>query len=103
MSTLRSDDLLSSSQTINVKQILALRSDLTLVDASTGIDQTSFNVVLNQSLYNSRIAIFAMCKTLFVCLVLLVLMQMFNKDIDTLLIEPIENMMDKLMLMAKDP
>ena len=30
-------------------------------------------------------------------------MQLFNKDIDTLLIEPIESMMEKLMMMAKDP
>jgi len=30
-------------------------------------------------------------------------MQLFSRDIDFLLVEPIEGMMEKLMLMAKDP
>jgi len=30
-------------------------------------------------------------------------MHFFSTTIDTLLVEPIESMMDKLMLMAKDP
>lgn len=30
-------------------------------------------------------------------------MGLFSRDIDTLLVEPIEGMMEKLMLMAKDP
>lgn len=44
-----------------------------------------------------------MGKTLFICLILLILMQLFSQNIDTLLVEPIEGMMEKLMLMAKDP
>jgi len=44
-----------------------------------------------------------MAKTLFVCLILFVLIHMFSTDIDKYIVEPIENMMKKLMIMAKDP
>jgi len=69
----------------------------------TSASLTSLNAILDQSQYNSKVAFFSMAKTLFVCLVLLLLMQMFSRDIDTLLVEPIEGMMQKLMLMARDP
>lgn len=64
---------------------------------------TSLNVILNQNQYNRKVAAFSMGKTLFICLILLILMQLFSQTVDTLLVEPIEGMMEKLMLMAKDP
>jgi hypothetical protein len=88
---------------VNVTAVLALRSDLSLRTNASGASLSSLNAILNQSQYNSKLAFFSMAKTLFVCLVLLLLMQMFSKDIDTLLVEPIEGMMQKLMLMARDP
>jgi len=103
LSSLRSTDLISSTQNINVSAILAIRSDLTLRSNGTSASLTSLNAILDQSQYNSKVAFFSMAKTLFVCLVLLLLMQMFSRDIDTLLVEPIEGMMQKLMLMARDP
>jgi len=59
--------------------------------------------ILDQSYLNRVSAYFSMAKTLFVCIVLLVMMGLFANDIDTLLVEPIEGMMEKLMNMAKDP
>ena len=44
-----------------------------------------------------------MAKTLFVCLILFILIHLFATDIETYIVEPIENMMNKLMIMAKDP
>ena len=42
---------------------------------------------------NRIIAAFSLAKTLFVCLVLILLLQLFTNDINTLLVEPIEGMM----------
>ena len=103
LSVLRDEDLLSSSQTINTAAIMANRPGLTLRTSSKSSDLTSLNAILNQNSYNRKLAAFSMGKTLFICLILLILMQLFSQSIDTLLVEPIENMMDKLMLMAKDP
>jgi len=100
---LRSEDLLSSTQTINTSEILAKRKDLTLRQSSSNIDLTTLNVILNQSQYNFKVSLFNIIKTLFTCITLLILMQLFSRDIDTLLVEPIEGMMQKLMIMAKDP
>jgi len=102
LNLLRNEDLLASSQTINTNLILQLRPDLTLRN-SNSVDLTSINVILNQNPYNVKLATFNIMKTLFTCITLLILMQLFSKDIDTLLVEPIEGMMEKLMLMAKDP
>ena len=99
---MRSEDLLSSTQTINTSEILAKRKDLTLRQSSS-IDLTTLNVILNQSQYNFKVSLFNIIKTLFTCITLLILMQLFSRDIDTLLVEPIEGMMQKLMIMAKDP
>ena len=103
LSVLRSEDLLSSTQTINTSEILAKRKDLTLRQSSSNIDLTTLNVILNQSQYNFKVSLFNIIKTLFTCITLLILMQLFSRDIDTLLVEPIEGMMQKLMIMAKDP
>jgi len=103
LTVLRNEDLLSSTQTINTTDILKKRSDLTLRSSSNNDDLTTLNVILNQNPYNVKIALFNMMKTLFTCITLLILMQLFSKDIDTLLVEPIEGMMQKLMQMAKDP
>jgi len=102
LNLLRNEDLLASSQTINTNLILQLRPDLTLRN-SNSVDLTSINVILNQNPYNVKLATFNIMKTLFTCITLLILMQLFSRDIDTLLVEPIEGMMEKLMLMAKDP
>jgi hypothetical protein len=102
LNVLRNEDLLASSQIINTNLILQLRPDLTLRNSITA-DLASINVILNQNSYNAKLATFNIIKTLFTCITLLILMQLFSRDIDTLLVEPIEGMMQKLMLMAKDP
>lgn len=60
-------------------------------------------MILDQNQYNRKLALFSLGKTFFICLILLILMHLFSKSIDSLLVEPIESMMGKLMLMAKDP
>ncbi len=103
INTLRDSDLLSSSQLIDVNVIAASRPTLTLRDQLTDKESSQISVILNQKQYNSILAYFSIAKTLFICLVLLLLMQLFANDINELLVEPIEGMMEKLMLMAKDP
>lgn len=102
LTVLRNEDLLSSVQSINATLVLNNRPDLTLRQSSND-DLSSLNVILNQNQYNRKLALFSMGKTLFICLILLLLMQLFSQNIDTYLVEPIEDMMEKLMLMAKDP
>lgn len=103
LSLLRSGDLISSVQTINVSQIVANRPDLSQASGLSDSKSNSLNVILDQSQMNQIDAAFSLAKTLFVCLVLVLLLQLFTKDINALLVEPIESMMEKLMLMAKDP
>lgn len=103
LTVLRNEDLLSSSQTIDTALIMQNHPSLTLRTATSTNDLTSLNVILNQNQYNRKLAAFSMAKTLFICLSLLVIMHFFSSTIDTLLVEPIESMMEKLMLMAKDP
>lgn len=86
LSNLRTEDLLSSTQTINTTDILAKRKDLTLRDSNFNADLTTLNVILNQSQYNVKIALFNIIKTLFTCITLIILMQLFSRDIDTLLV-----------------
>jgi len=86
ISSLRNEDLISSTQTIDAAAIMAQRPGLTLRASSNTTSLTSLNAILNQSQTNRIGAFFSMAKTLFVCLVLLLLMQMFSKDIDTLLV-----------------
>lgn len=100
---LRNEDLLSSFQVVDTTTIMQSRPGLTLRQSSDTVDLASLNAILNQNGYNRKIAAFSMGKTLFICLILLILMQLFSQNIDTLLVEPIEDMMEKLMLMAKDP
>ena len=100
---LRNEDLLSSFQVVDTTTIMQSRPGLTLRQSSDTVDLASLNAILNQNGYNRKIAAFSMGKTLFICLILLIMMQLFSQNIDTLLVEPIEDMMEKLMLMAKDP
>ena len=94
MYRLRNDDLLSSSQDIDVIAIMANRPSLNLRnDTADSKELSSLTAIIDQSSYNTTEALFSMGKTLFVCLVLLVLMVLFSNDIDTLLVEPIEGMM----------
>jgi class 3 adenylate cyclase len=103
LSRLRSSDLISSVQIINDTEILANRPDLSLKTTLTAKETNALTVILDQSQLNAIVAAFSLAKTLFICLVLILLLQLFAKDINTLLVEPIEGMMEKLMLMAKDP
>ena len=82
---------------------MALRPDLTIKSGLNAKNSNSLTAILDQGEMNRIIAAFSLAKTLFVCLVLILLLQLFTKDINTLLVEPIEGMMEKLMLMAKDP
>lgn len=90
-------------QAIDVAAILANRPDLTLRSGLSVKESNALTVILSGFNSNRTNAIFSLFKTLFVCFMLIVLIQLFSKDINTLLIEPIEGMMEKLMLMAKDP
>lgn len=77
---------MSSIQIINTDLILKNRNDLTFDPMTEAEDRNVISVVLNQNTYNRRIAAFGMFKTLFVCIVLLVLMYFFNRDVETLLV-----------------
>ena len=82
---------------------MALRPDLTIKSGLNAKNSNSLTAILDQGQMNRIMAAFSLAKTLFVCLVFILLLQLFTKDINTLLVEPIEGMMEKLMLMAKDP
>lgn len=90
LSTLRSSDLISSVQEINVTLIMINRpGELTLRSGLTAKQSNSLTTILNQNQTNKIIAYFSLSKTLFVCLVLVLLLQLFANDINTLLVEPI--------------
>lgn len=86
LSLLRSSDLISSVQNINVSQILSNRPDLSIRTGLSAKASNALTVILDQSHYNKVTAGFSLSKTLFVCLVLVLLLQLFTKDINTLLV-----------------
>jgi hypothetical protein len=86
LSILRNEDLLSSYQAISTAEILQNRPDLSLRQSNNSTDLASLNVILNQNQYNRKVAAFSIAKTLFICLILLILMQLFSQTVDTLLV-----------------
>lgn len=58
------------------------------------LDQVSFSV------YQSYLSL---GRTLFICSLLVCLLYFFNKDIEELIVQPIEDMISKLKKMAEDP
>lgn len=103
---LRLSDLVSSTEAINITEIAAFRPSLTIsssyFDPNSPTNQ-SITAILNQRSLNTLQSIFSMCKTTFICAVLILLLHLFSTDIDTLIVDPIQGMMDKLVNMAKDP
>jgi hypothetical protein len=93
LESLRSSDLISSVQAVSVADIIAIRPDLTVKGGLSAKNSNSLTVILDQGEMNSIVAAFSLAKTLFVCLVLILLLQLFTNDINTLLVEPIEGMM----------
>ncbi|CAD8054540.1 unnamed protein product [Paramecium sonneborni] len=53
--------------------------------------------------YNKTNAILSIFQTIFVCIVLAASAVLFNKDVNELVIEPIERMMEKIELIAQNP
>lgn len=65
--------------------------------------RTNFLGVLNLSPVNSKKAILEICKTIFVCLVLSLGALLFSKDANDLALRPIERMIEKVKMIAKNP
>ena len=52
---------------------------------------------------NDLISLFSICRTLFVCIILGVASVMFSNDAEELVLNPIERMLEKVRLLAKNP
>jgi hypothetical protein len=59
--------------------------------------------MLNQYSYTTNQSYLSLGRTLFVCLLLISLLYFFNQDIEEMIVQPIEEMMEKLKKMAEDP
>lgn len=47
--------------------------------------------------------VFSIAKTIFVCIVLLGMLHFFTEDINELIVKPIEDMMENVMEIARNP
>lgn len=52
---------------------------------------------------NQKSALFSMAKTLFVCIVLVGMLHFFTEDLNDLIVRPIEEMMNHVMEIARNP
>lgn len=52
---------------------------------------------MNQGNYNANQSALSIGRTIFICIVLILLLHFFNKDIEDLIVHPIEDMMKKLL------
>lgn len=59
--------------------------------------------MLNQYSYTTNQSYLSLGRTIFVCLLLISLLYFFNQDIEEMIVQPIEEMMEKLKKMAEDP
>jgi uncharacterized protein YybS (DUF2232 family) len=87
---------------IEVAQIIALRSDLTIRADDWGSTEV-LSAVINIQSYNRKDSFFSIARTLFVCIILIVLLHYFSEDINELIVDPIEKMMKKVREMAQNP
>lgn len=83
---------------------MAIRPELTLrTNISDNLEKTSLFCILNQARFNMQQGWLSLGRTLFICLLLVILISFFNKDIEKLIVQPIEKMIHKLKIMAEDP
>eukprot|EP00351_Strombidinopsis_sp_SopsisLIS2011_P005973 CAMPEP_0116882900 /NCGR_PEP_ID=MMETSP0463-20121206/15298_1 /TAXON_ID=181622 /ORGANISM="Strombidinopsis sp, Strain SopsisLIS2011" /LENGTH=129 /DNA_ID=CAMNT_0004536879 /DNA_START=1675 /DNA_END=2064 /DNA_ORIENTATION=- len=80
-----------------------LRPDEYKVYDETVIDGPTFLVAYSTLEYAGIEAIIGICRTLFVCLVLSVCAIYFQQDANNLVLIPIERMLEKVRLIAKNP
>ena len=102
ISNQRLEDMQTSILAIDTSQILQLRPDLSLRSdewGSTGV----LSAVINVQSYNRKDAYFSMARTIFICIILIVLLHYFSEDINELIVEPIEKMMNEVREMAQNP
>lgn len=66
-------------------------------------DNVTIIAVLNGQYLNNLSAYFSIATTVFICIVLGLLLHYFTKDINDLVIKPIEEMMDKIRTIARNP
>lgn len=66
-------------------------------------DNVTIIAVLNGKYLSNLSAYFSIATTIFICIVVAVLLHYFTKDINDLVIEPIEQMMGEVKRIAKNP
>jgi len=85
----RISDWTPSNTIIDTDSILALRSDLTLRTNLLSTESSVIVAIVNQANYNTNMSQLSIGRTLFICLVLILLLHFFNKDIEDLIVHPI--------------
>lgn len=97
---LRLSDTIASTETVDGEAIMKIRSGFT-------DDQTTDNVtiiaVLNGKYLSDLSAYFSIATTVFICIVVGLLLHYFTKDINDLVIDPIEKMMGEVKRIAQNP
>ena len=97
-------DFIVSFYNITIENIAQTRPDLTMRSNMTDeLEKTSLFCILNQASYSTSQSYMSLARTFFICSLLICLLYYFNKDIEELIVQPIEQMMEKLKKMAEDP
>ena len=65
-------------------------------DDKGGIDDITFTVIYSTKAFTEIEAILNLCKTLFICFVLGIAAHYFTKDAQSLVLEPLERMIEKV-------
>jgi hypothetical protein len=80
-----------------------MRSDDYGASIAYGHDGSNFIVFYDQSWSNDVESILSISRTIFVCIVLSIASIFFTNDANKLVLSPIERMLEKVKLIAKNP
>ena len=97
---LRLGDTIASTETVDGTYIMSIKPGL---NNNPNTDNVTIIAVLNGKYLSDLSAYFSIATTIFICAVIGLLLHYFTKDIDDLVIQPIEQMMEKVRKIAKHP
>lgn len=97
---LRLSDTIASTETVDGAYIMSIREGF---NNNPNTDNVTIIAVMNGQYLNNLSAYFSIATTVFICAVLSLLLHYFTKDIQDLVIGPIEGMMNKVRAIARNP
>lgn len=88
---MRLTDIGISEYEVNIGKIIKVRPDIV-----TNENEASITIIINYYNFNKLDSIFSIIKIIFICLIIMYLLNSFNEHTNELIIEPIEKMVEQI-------